>query len=133
MNPIRLKRAYEPPGEDEGARVLVDRLWPRGVSRAKARIELWLKDAAPSAELRAWFGHRPERWEEFARRYEAELKANEGALAPLRDLLAQGPVTLVYAAHDAERNNAVVLVRYLGRGGEAGGAGTQRRAAKDRR
>jgi uncharacterized protein YeaO (DUF488 family) len=115
VSAIRLRRAYDPPEKADGARVLVDRLWPRGLARAKAGINLWLKDAAPSTELRIWFGHRPERWEEFSRRYEAELAANEAALAPLRDLLARGPVTLLYAAHDTERNNAVVLARFLGR------------------
>jgi uncharacterized protein YeaO (DUF488 family) len=115
MSAILLKRVYDPPMEADGARVLVDRLWPRGLSRAKAGIDLWLKEAAPSTELRVWFGHRPERWEEFARRYEAELAANEPALARLRNLVARGTVSLLFAAHDPEHNNAVVLARLLGR------------------
>jgi len=115
MSAIRLKRVYDPPEKADGARVLVDRLWPRGLARARAGIDLWLKDAAPSTALRQWFGHRPERWEEFSRRYEAELAGNEAALAPLRELLARGTVTLLFAAHDAERNNAVVVARFLGR------------------
>ncbi|HUA77669.1 MAG TPA: DUF488 family protein [Acetobacteraceae bacterium] len=113
MSTIRLKRAYDPPEAADGARVLVDRLWPRGLSREKSRIDLWLKDAAPSAALRTWFGHRPERFAEFSRRYEMELAALDAALAPLREMLAQGPLTLLFAAHDTEHNNAVVLARFL--------------------
>lgn len=110
---ILAKRVYDPPADSDGTRVLVDRLWPRGVPRAKARIDLWLKDVAPSPALRIWFGHRPERWEEFIRRYESELSANEAALAPLRELLARGTVTLLFAARDTERNSAILLARHL--------------------
>lgn len=109
MTEIRIKRAYEPPAPDDGVRVLVDRLWPRGLKRSEARVETWLKEIAPSAELRKWFGHDPERWDEFQRRYRAEL-ANNPALEALRDLIRDNKrVTLLFATRDAERNNAVVL------------------------
>jgi uncharacterized protein YeaO (DUF488 family) len=110
---IRLKRAYEPVADDDGTRVLVERLWPRGI-RKEALAAAWHKDVAPSTELRRWFGHRPERWEEFRARYEAELDAS-GAWRPLADLAEKGPLTLVYAAHDTDRNSAVVLREYLAR------------------
>jgi len=114
---VNLKRAYEPPSPRDGTRILVDRLWPRGVRKAKARIGLWLKDVAPSAALRQWFGHDPARWSEFRRRYRAELKRQPEPLARLRALARQGRVTLVFGAHDARRNQAVVLRDLLaGRG-----------------
>ena len=106
---IRLKRAYEPPAPDDGTRVLVDRLWPRGVRKADAAIDCWLKEIAPSSELRRWFGHDPDRWEEFQRRYRAELSAHPELLDRLRALAAQGTLTLVYSAHDEDHNDAVVL------------------------
>lgn len=112
---IRLKRAYDPPAAEDGRRVLVDRLWPRGLSKDAARLDAWLKDVAPSDGLRRWFGHRPERWAEFRRRYREEL-ASPGAQAALRDLAAwarDGDVTLLFAAKDPERNNAVVLREVL--------------------
>jgi uncharacterized protein YeaO (DUF488 family) len=109
MTEIRIKRAYDPPAPDDGVRVLVDRLWPRGLKRSEARVETWLKEVAPSAELRKWFGHDPARWGEFQRRYRAELVAN-AALGVLRDLIRDNKrVTLLFAARDAEHNNAVVL------------------------
>lgn len=111
---VALKRAYEPPSAGDGMRVLVDRLWPRGVSKAAARIDVWLKDVAPSTELRKWFGHDPEKWPEFQQRYRAELKGNP-ALAALRKLARQGHVTLVYGAKDEEHNDAVVLAKLLRR------------------
>jgi uncharacterized protein YeaO (DUF488 family) len=110
---LRLKRAYEPAAAEDGIRLLVDRLWPRGVSREKLAAEAWLKDIAPSPELRTWFGHRPERWEEFVQRYRAELDDNAAALDVLRGYLRQGPVTLLYATRDNERNSAAVLREYL--------------------
>ena len=110
---IRIKRVYDPPAEDDGVRVLVDRLWPRGVRKEDAAVTLWLKDIAPSTELRKWFGHDPARWAEFGRRYRAELKHNEEAVAHLVALSARGPVTLVYGAHDVEHNHALVLAGYL--------------------
>lgn len=110
---IQIKRTTEAPARGDGARVLVDRLWPRGKSKEVLKLELWLRDAAPSTELRQWFGHDPAKWAEFRRRYHAELDANAAALAPLRELLAQGRVTLVYAASDTAHNNAVALREWL--------------------
>lgn len=112
---VQLKRAYDPPGEGDGRRVLVDRLWPRGVSKDKAAIDLWLKDVAPTSELRQWFGHRPERWPEFRLRYLDQLKSNP-AVDELRAISKSGPVTLVYGAKDREHNDAVVLAELLNRG-----------------
>ena len=106
---VRLKRAYEPPDHVDGTRVLVDRLWPRGVSKEKAAVNLWLKDLAPSTELRKWFGHDPDRWPEFRKRYAAEVRQHPEAFSQLRELTRQGPVTLVYSAHDEIHNDAVVL------------------------
>ena len=111
---VALKRAYEAPSDADGTRVLVDRLWPRGVTKAKARIDVWLKDVAPSTQLRKWFGHDPGKWTEFQRRYRAELKGSE-ALAELRKLAREGRVTLVYGAKDEEHNDAVVLAKLLRR------------------
>lgn len=106
---IRLKRAYEPPAAEDGTRVLVDRLWPRGVKKSAAAIDLWMKDIAPSAELRRWFAHDPLRWPEFRRRYEDELRRKPESVAALRALAAKGRLTLVFAARDTARNDAVVL------------------------
>ncbi len=106
---VRLKRAYEAPAAEDGARILIDRLWPRGVSKADAALNQWMKDIAPSTELRKWFGHDPARWEEFRRRYAEELHRNGDLLNQLRTVARQGPVTLVYSAHDEAHNDAVVL------------------------
>ena len=106
---IRVRRAYDAPGMDDGTRVLVDRLWPRGLARVQARLDVWLKEIAPSDGLRRWFGHEPGRWMEFSLRYRAELEANTAPLADLLRLCRAGPVTLLFAAHDTEHNNAVVL------------------------
>jgi uncharacterized protein YeaO (DUF488 family) len=106
---IKLKRAYEPPASDDGTRILVDRLWPRGVSKSDAALDQWMKDIAPSTELRQWFGHDPERWEAFRRRYAEEVHENEELLDQLRSLAKKGIVTLVYGARDEEHNDAVVL------------------------
>jgi uncharacterized protein YeaO (DUF488 family) len=106
---VRLKRAYERPSAHDGTRVLVDRLWPRGVKKDDAEIDEWAKEIAPSTELRKWFGHDPVRWREFQRRYRAELRRRPDLLDRLRDLARQGPVTLVYAAHDELHNDAVVV------------------------
>ena len=108
---VAIKRVYDQPEPGDGTRILVDRLWPRGLSKERAKVDTWLKEVAPSNELRKWFGHDPEKFAEFRRRYEAELESEPGqeALARLRDLAMQGPVTLVFAAHDSEHNNAVVL------------------------
>lgn len=110
---IRIKRVYEEPSEDDGLRILVDRLWPRGLSKAKAKIDRWEKDLAPTTELRRWFGHDPVKWEEFLQRYRAELEGKEEALARLRREANDGTVTLLYAAKDEEHNNAVALKRYI--------------------
>ena len=113
MTTFRVKRIYAPPAPEDGARVLVDRLWPRGISKARAALALWARDVAPSTSLRRWFNHDPALWAEFRRRYRGELCANDAALAPLRDLARQGPVTLLYAARDEDHNEAVVLRDYL--------------------
>lgn len=110
---FRLKRAYEPPAPDDGRRILVDRLWPRGLSKDHAHLDDWMKDIAPSTDLRKWFGHDPAKWEEFRRRYRAELDTQAAALDRLRDLAREGTVTLVYAAHDTAHNDAVVLLEVL--------------------
>jgi uncharacterized protein YeaO (DUF488 family) len=106
---VRLKRAYEPAVRDDGKRILIDRLWPRGIRKADAAIERWIKELSPSPELRRWFGHEPKRWEEFRRRYVEELHRRPKELAALRALAQQEPITLVYAAHDEVHNDAVVL------------------------
>jgi uncharacterized protein YeaO (DUF488 family) len=106
---IRLKRAYEPPSAEDGVRVLVDRLWPRGVRKSEAAIDRWLKEIAPSTELRRWFGHDPGRWSEFRRRYRTELSAHAELMSELRTMARKQPVTLIYAARDERHNEAVVL------------------------
>ena len=106
---VRIKRAYEAPSADDGTRVLIDRLWPRGIAKAEAAVDHWMKEIAPSTELRKWFGHDPARWEEFQRRYRSELKDHRDELERLRELAREGVVTLVYAAHDETHNDAVVL------------------------
>ena len=113
---IRLKRAYDPPESRDGYRVLIDRLWPRGVSRERAELDCWEKELAPSKELRQWFGHEPGRFEEFRRRYLEELGSRRQLLTALRRRARAGTLTLVYAAHDAENNDAVVLAEVLRRG-----------------
>ncbi len=110
---IQLKRAYEPPEASDGARVLVDRLWPRGISKEAAHLDLWLREIAPSTELRRWFGHDPERWEEFRRRYRKELADQPDLVEQLRALAKKGTLTLVYGAKDEEHNDAVVLQQLL--------------------
>jgi uncharacterized protein YeaO (DUF488 family) len=110
---IQMKRVYDEPSEADGQRILIDRLWPRGLSKAKARVDLWLKAVAPSTPLRQRFGHDPEKWEEFKQRYTDELDQNSEAVAQLRALLAQGTVTLLYGAKDKEHNDAVVLQEYV--------------------
>lgn len=116
MSKLYVKRVYEAPDAKDGQRVLVDRLWPRGISKAALGDALWLKELAPSTALRQWFGHRPERWNEFRKRYWAELDNADEALATLRSLMRKGPVTLLYSAHDSEHNQAVALAEYLKRG-----------------
>jgi len=110
---IKLKRAYEPPAAGDGMRILVDRLWPRGVKKAAAAIDMWAKDVAPSTELRQWFGHETNRWEEFCRRYVAELGQKPDLIKELRALARSGQITLVFGAHDQTHNDAVVLRKVL--------------------
>ncbi len=110
---IQLKRIYEPYSKSDGYRVLVDRLWSRGLTKEKAKVDLWLKDIAPSTELRKWFGHDPLKWNEFKKRYYAELQKNSEVVSKLVELLKNGKVTIVYGAKDEEHNDAVVLKEYL--------------------
>ena len=106
---VKLKRAYDVPSRSDGKRVLIDRLWPRGVKKTEAKIDEWMKDIAPSTKLRKWFGHEPARWPEFRRRYEAEVRDHPEQLERLRMLAREGPLTLVFSAHDEDHNDAVVL------------------------
>lgn len=110
---FQLKRAYDPASPDDGCRVLVERLWPRGVSKSKAAIDVWLKDVAPSAESRKWYGHYSKRWQEFRRRYRDELRSNPEAVSELREKERAGKVTLIYATHDVEHSGALVLKEFL--------------------
>ncbi len=115
MSGIQVKRAYDPPSRDDGSRILVDRLWPRGLTREKLRLTHWLKDIAPSDTLRKWFNHDPAKWKEFQGRYFAELKKNPEALEPLLDAKRNGTVTLLFGAKDTEHNNAIALKDFLER------------------
>lgn len=110
---IRIKRTYEPPTRGDGRRILVERLWPRGMKKESLEADAWMKEVAPSTELRKWFGHRVERWEKFRQRYRDELDANAGAWEPILDAARRGTVTLLYSAHDTVHNGAVVLRDYL--------------------
>ncbi len=110
---IAVKRVYDPPSTTDGQRVLIDRVWPRGVTKEKAALTLWLKDIAPSAELRKWFDHKPERWGEFRKRYCEELAGKDEPLRELASLIEHGRVTLLYGAHEERYNNAVALAEYL--------------------
>ena len=112
---IKIKRVYEKPEKDDGKRILVDRLWPRGLTKEKACIDLWLKGIAPSTELRKWFGHDPVKWKEFRKRYSDELKKNEEQVSLLKDQIKNGTVTLVYGAKDEEHNEAFVLKELFSR------------------
>ena len=113
---VRVGRAYEPPAGGDGHRVLIDRLWPRGISREQAELDAWEKELSPSAELRQWFGHDPARFDEFRRRYVEELRAQRPRLAALRRRAREGTLTLVYGAKDTEHNDAVVVAGVLRRG-----------------
>jgi uncharacterized protein YeaO (DUF488 family) len=110
---VKLKRAYEPPAPGDGTRILIDRLWPRGISKAQAALDEWMKEVAPSTALRQWFGHDPERWTEFRRRYAEEVRGHREQLGRLRALARKGPVTLVFSARDERHNDAVVLRNVL--------------------
>lgn len=113
LSGIQIKRIYDPPEPEDGRRVLVDRLWPRGVRKADAELDDWLKEAAPSDGLRRWFGHEPERWEQFQRRYFAELDGRGEGWQELAEAARRERVTLLYAARDPEHNHALALRRYL--------------------
>lgn len=115
MNEIQTRRVYEPPSPEDGARLLVDRLWPRGVKKERLHLAGWLKEVAPSVPLREWFGHDPSRWREFRRRYCAELAKNPRGWQPVLQAAREGKVTLLFAAKDAEHNNAVALKTFLER------------------
>ena len=110
---IQIKRVYEQPDAGDGTRILVDRLWPRGLTKEKAKVDLWLKDVAPSTELRKWFAHDPAKWAEFQTRYREELKKDKEQISQLKQEAAKGPITLVYGARDQEHNEAVVLQKLL--------------------
>ena len=110
---IELKRIYEPYSKEDGYRILVDRLWPRGFTKEKAALDLWLKEIAPSTELRKWFGHDPEKWKEFQKKYRIELKQNKEALDRLMDYIKKGKVTLLYGAKDEEHNEAQVIKDFI--------------------
>lgn len=110
---INIKRVYEEQSSDDGQRILIDRLWPRGLTKEKAKIDLWLKEIAPSTQLRQWFGHDPNKWNEFQKRYRAELEKNKEIVSELVTQLKKGKTTLVYSAKDEEHNDAVVLKEYL--------------------
>jgi uncharacterized protein YeaO (DUF488 family) len=114
---IKIKRVYEQPDKDDGVRILVDRLWPRGLTKEKAAVDLWLKEIAPSTELRKWFGHDPEKWSSFRERYETELRHNDDLIKLLRQKAREGTVTLVYGARDQKHNEALVLKQFLGKVG----------------
>ena len=110
---IKLKRVYEAPESSDGVRILVERLWPRGMKKEALELDEWLRDVAPSNELRRWFGHDPSRWDEFRQRYGAELDAHPEVWQPILDAAERSTVTLLFSAHDVEHNNAVALKRYL--------------------
>ena len=110
---INIKRVYEKPSKSDGKRILVDRLWPRGLTKEKAAVDLWLKDIAPTTELRKWFGHDPDKWKEFQKKYHQELKKNNEQVSLLNEYLKKGIVTLVYGARDEEHNEALVIKEWL--------------------
>jgi len=110
---VKIKRVYEKPKKSDGMRILIDRLWPRGLTKQRAKIDLWLKDIAPSAALRQWFGHDPAKWPEFKKRYLKELKSDQEAIKQIKERVKKGTVTLVYGAKDTEHNDAVVLKDYF--------------------
>jgi uncharacterized protein YeaO (DUF488 family) len=113
---IKIKRVYERAGKDDGTRILVDRLWPRGLSKERAGVDLWLREIAPSTELRKWFGHDPAKWKRFRGRYQTEIRHNEDLITLLERKASEGPITLLYAARDEKHNEALVLKQFLERG-----------------
>jgi uncharacterized protein YeaO (DUF488 family) len=112
---IQTKRVYEQPADNDGSRILVDRLWPRGLTKEKAKVDLWLKEIAPSTELRQWFGHEPKKWKGFRGRYETELRHNSDLIEMLKTKAKQGTITLLYGARDEKHNEALVLKQFLER------------------
>ncbi|MGZ3732575.1 MAG: DUF488 domain-containing protein [Parachlamydiaceae bacterium] len=110
---IMLKRVYDSPSREDGIRLLIERLWPRGIKKTDLKIDAWLKEAGPSTNLRKWFSHDPDKWKEFQKRYSAELDANPKSWEPIMEALEKGTVTLLYSSHDTEHNNAVCLKNYL--------------------
>jgi uncharacterized protein YeaO (DUF488 family) len=112
-NMIGIKRVFETPAAEDGLRVLVERLWPRGMTKERAAVDVWLKDVAPSPELRKWYSHDLEKWQEFRKRYRNELQANREMLDQLHRMAAKGPLTLVYAARDEQHNSALILKEFL--------------------
>jgi len=112
---IKIKRVYEAPAKEDGIRILVDRLWPRGLTKEKASVDLWLKEIAPSTELRKWFGHDPDKWTAFKKRYHQELKENKEQVSLLKNQMKKGLVTLVYGAKDEEHNEALILKELFSR------------------
>ena len=113
---IKIKRVYEHPEKDDGMRILVDRLWPRGLTKKKARVDLWLKEIAPSTELRKWFAHDPDKWKEFRARYQTEIRNNHDLIKVLKRKAREGAITLIYGARDEKHNEALVLKQFLERG-----------------
>jgi uncharacterized protein YeaO (DUF488 family) len=112
---IKIKRVYEQPNKDDGLRILVDRLWPRGLTKEKASVDLWLKEIAPSTELRKWFAHDPDKWKGFRGRYETEIRHNDNLIKVLKDKVGEGTITLLYGARDEKHNEALVLMQFLER------------------
>ena len=110
---IKIKRAYEQPHKDDGLRILVDRLWPRGLTKQKASVDIWLKEIAPSNELRKWFAHDPDKWKSFRGRYETEIGHNHDVIRVLKEKASEGTITLIYAARDEKHNEALVLKQFL--------------------
>lgn len=113
MTTIQVKRAYDPPAKSDGSRLLVERLWPRGIKKEALKMDAWFKEVAPSTALRKWFNHEPPKWPEFQRRYEAELDQHPESWRPILDAAEKGPVTLLFSSHDTEHNNVVALRAYL--------------------
>jgi uncharacterized protein YeaO (DUF488 family) len=109
----KIKRVYEKPAKEDGFRILADRLWPRGLTKEKASVDLWLKEIAPSTELRKWFGHDPEKWNDFKKKYVAELKKNKETVSILKEKIKEGTVTILYGARDEEHNEALVILDFL--------------------
>ncbi|MGK5594440.1 MAG: DUF488 domain-containing protein [Parachlamydiaceae bacterium] len=110
---IKLKRVYDPPEKTDGIRIFIERLWPRGIKKTHLQVDDWNKEVAPSTELRKWFSHDPAKWEQFQKKYSAELDANPASWSPILDAIARGTVTLIYSSHDEEHNSAVCLKNYL--------------------